>query len=251
MSDGDLGSFERIAQYYEALANAPKRLEREGPFLRDLLSRAPGKRVLDVACGTGLHALWFAEQNAEVTAVDLSEGMIAYARTHRAHERIEYQVCDMRKPPHGTWDLILSLGNSLCLLNAEDELRQVFDSIQERLSPGGQFVFQVLNYERKEALLPRHRIETAGLPGGQLTAIKNLVPAGNRTLLALAFFVENASGRFETATDTSVLRNWTKDDLLSLALENALEPAGLFGRFSGEPFMPDDSPDLIVVLRKA
>lgn len=251
MRDKNVGSFERVAQYYEALTNAPRRLEREGPFLRELLDRGPGKRVLDLACGTGLHALWFAEQNADVTAVDLSEGMIAYARAHRAHERIEYQVCDMRTPPDGTWDLILSLGNSLCLLNAEDELREAFGLIQERLPTGGRFLFQILNYEQKAALQARHRIETADLPEGRLTAVKNLVPAGTRTYLALAFFVENATGHVETATDTSVLRNWTKDDLLPIAQEKGFELEGLFGRFSGEPFAPGDSPDLIAVLRKA
>lgn len=245
------GSFERIAQYYEALANAPRRLEREGPFLRETLARAPGNRVLDLACGTGLHALWFAEQHADVTAIDLSAAMIAYARTHRAHERIDYRVCDMRTPPHGTWDLIVSLGNSLCLLEAEDDLRCVFLNVRERLSAEGRFLFQILNYGRSEAQEPRHRIETAALPEGKLTAVKNLVPAGNRTLLALNFFVEDAQSRFESVADTAVLRNWTKDVLLPLAWENALEPAGLFGGFAGEPFEPETSPDLIVLLRKA
>ena len=85
------------------------------------------------------------------------------------------------------------------------------------------------------------------------TLIETLLAAAllGALLLALNFFVEDAQSRFESVADTAVLRNWTKDVLLPLAWENALEPAGLFGGFAGEPFEPETSPDLIVLLRKA
>ncbi|MFO7976971.1 MAG: methyltransferase domain-containing protein [Candidatus Hydrogenedentota bacterium] len=113
-------AFGRIAHYYEVLANAERRLYRESPLLRMVLQLAPGNRVLELACGTGLHALWFAEEGAEVTASDLSEAMIAYARQHRPHERIQYLVHDMRTPPHGIWDLAVCLGSKeywICINN--------------------------------------------------------------------------------------------------------------------------------------
>lgn len=245
------GSFERIALYYEALANVPKRLEREGPMLLDVLRRAPGNRVLDLACGTGLHARWFAEQECEVTATDLSEAMIAYARRHRAHEHIDFRVSDMRIPPPGTWDLAVSMGNSLSLLITEDDLRQVFSNVKQRLSPKGTFLFQVLNYDRPEAQQPRHRVERAGLPDAKLVAIKNLVPDGRHTLLALNFFVEEQGGGYQSAVDTAVLRNWSRDVLLTIARDCGLETVALYGGFAGEAFDAAASPDLIVLLQKA
>ena len=49
---------------------------------------APGARVLDLACGTGRHVLWFAGRAAQVTAVDRDvaslAGLRAIARTIEA-----------------------------------------------------------------------------------------------------------------------------------------------------------------------
>lgn len=243
-------SFERVAHFYEVLANAEKRLQRESGLLRGVLQQAPGHRVLDLACGTGVHALWFAREGAEVTATDLSDGMIAYARKQRPHARIDYCVSDMRTPPEGVWDLAVSMGNSLSLLVTEDDLSQVFERVSARLGPGGLFFFQVLNYSRPEAQRPRHRIEEATLPEGRLTAIKNLVPVGEFTLLALNFFVEEGGGRFQSNVDTAVLRHWTKEDLIAVAGESALAPVDFWGGFDGEGFDPSNSADLIALFKK-
>lgn len=47
---------------------------------------APGKRVFDLGCGTGLDALWFAAHGCDVTAIDVSPAMVAAcaARVERA-----------------------------------------------------------------------------------------------------------------------------------------------------------------------
>jgi tellurite methyltransferase len=72
---------------------------------------APGK-ALDLACGTGRHAVWLAEQGWEVTAVDGASEAIAILRT-RAMERgleIEAVVADLEKDEFeiepSRWDLI-------------------------------------------------------------------------------------------------------------------------------------------------
>ncbi|HEX72981.1 MAG TPA: class I SAM-dependent methyltransferase, partial [Candidatus Hydrogenedentes bacterium] len=119
-------AFERGAAYYEVFANSVKRLEREGPFLLERFRRAPGNRVLDLACGTGPHALFFAEYGGVVTAVDAGAGMIAFARRARPHPNIEYRVGDMRRVEGGPWDFALCLGNSLSLIDSGDGLHQVF-----------------------------------------------------------------------------------------------------------------------------
>ena len=250
MASKESGAFERVAAYYEALANARKRLEREGPLLLEVLRRAPGERVLDLACGTGLHALWFAENGATVTATDLSEAMIAYAMRHRPHERLRYLAADMRNPPEGEWDLAICMGNSLSLLNTEQDLRAAFARVRERLSPGGLFLFQILNYARPAAQEPRQRIERRTLPEGNLIAVKNLVPEGEHTLLALNFFVEGEGGRFEASVDTAVLRNWSLETLVDVAGEAGLAEVELFGGFDRAPFDASVSPDLIGLFEK-
>ena len=68
---------------YDVISDPSKRLAHEGGLLLQLLSRAPGNRVLDTACATGAHAHFFAENGAVVTARDINEESIQYARENR------------------------------------------------------------------------------------------------------------------------------------------------------------------------
>ena len=64
--------FDYVAAYYEVLSDNAARPQREGQFLAECLEQAPGRRVLDIACGTGIHAEFLAGRGADVTAADAS-----------------------------------------------------------------------------------------------------------------------------------------------------------------------------------
>lgn len=83
---------ERVAEEYEAI-----RFEHPGGKLVDSLQKRAvlagvdslnlvGKRVLDVACGTGRFARLFRSQGADVIGLDLSRAMLNQARDHQSAE---------------------------------------------------------------------------------------------------------------------------------------------------------------------
>lgn len=243
-------SFENIAAYYEILTNAAARLEREGPLLSECLAQAPGRRVLDLACGTGLHAHFFAEQGAQVTALDASEAMIRHARALRPHPAITYGVCDMRAAAGGPWDLAVCLGNSLALLPSGEDLDAVFARVAAALAPGGRFLVQLVNTAAPGAQAPRHRVERKDIEDGWLVAVKSLVPHGGRTLLSLAFFAGDQSGVRQTATDTAVLSHWSPGDLDRSAASVGMHCGGAWGDFDRTPFDGVQSTDFIAEFHK-
>ena len=70
---------------------------------------APPSRVLDVGAGTGSLSLLAAELGHEVTALDLSEGMLDRAR-RKAEERgsaISFVVGAAEAPPDGPFDAVI------------------------------------------------------------------------------------------------------------------------------------------------
>lgn len=245
-----MSAFDRGAVYYEAFANAAQRLRREGPFLLAQLQRAPGKRVLDMACGTGPHALFFAEHEAEVVAIDFSEKMLEFARKHRPHSHITYTKGDMRAVIGGPYDLALCLGNSLCLLNTKHDLHAAFTSVFKALSPAGIFITQTLNYNTPTAREPRHRIERSKIGDEQVVAVKSLVPDGNHTLLSLNYFAQTSLG-YETISEAAILRNWTEEELLDAARHAGLAPLEVFGSYEKKPFEPEGSADILLVFKKS
>lgn len=241
--------FDSVAAYYEVLSDDAARLEREGPFLAERLNHAPGNRVADIACGTGLHAEFLAGLGANVTASDASSDMIAHAREHRPHAAIRYEVRDMREGSGGPYDLVLCIGNSLCLLPSMADIEGVFAGAYAMLGPGGVFVVQILNYASEANQKPRYRVDTKRRNERDIVALKSLVPRGDRTLLSLAFFALG-DGPAGTASETAVLMNLSHEQLAAAAGKAGLRTLGVYGSYGKTAYEPATSSDLVCVFAK-
>ena len=72
---------------------------------------APGSRVLDLACGTGRHAIAAAQLGADVVAVDRDADALAAARefARQAGVRVDWQQADLEEawPDWGLFDAVL------------------------------------------------------------------------------------------------------------------------------------------------
>lgn len=122
-------SFSKAAPSYESAARLQKRVGERLLSVIDL----PASRVLDAGCGTGyfLPQLKARTQAQELTALDLAQGMLSYARQH--HRDVDRWVCadlEAMPLPASSVDLIYS---SLAVQWCEDltalarELYRVLD----------------------------------------------------------------------------------------------------------------------------
>ncbi len=102
-----------------------------------------GKRLLDVACGTGLSFLPMLDRGFTVTACDISEEMVELARS-KVGDRAELMVADMRSlPTFGEFDLAWSLNDSFNYLLSPQELEEALASFGRNLAPDGIALFDV------------------------------------------------------------------------------------------------------------
>ncbi|HNT34313.1 MAG TPA: class I SAM-dependent methyltransferase [bacterium] len=240
--------FQSVAEYYEILSDNASRLQREQKLLMRLLAEAPGTRVADVACGTGLHADFFASLGAEVNGFDISPEMVDVARGTRKTSNVTFQVGDMRTLSGGLWDLILCIGNSLSLLGSLDEIRETFVHVHSCLSPGGLFAIQILNTQSEQASKPRHRVEHKALDDGSIVAVKNLIPHEGGTLLSLTFF-HLQGDRMSSVSETARLLHLTLEQISQIAEQSGLKVTNVYGGLDGSPYDPSTSGDLVVVMR--
>lgn len=148
--------YESISAYYDDIFTASAEAVR---FL-DKRSGHLG-RILDIACGTGSHALELARLGHRVTGVDLDGAMIARAREKSGELNVEFSVGDMLRLEElfsraGCFNLAYCIGNSLVHLKSEDQVCRVLKSIHRLLATGGRFVVQIVNYDR---ILHYHVVE--------------------------------------------------------------------------------------------
>lgn len=105
-----------------------------------------GRRVLDLACGSGRFTAPLTASGADVTGADLSPTMLARARHTLAEQGLNAKLieCDMREFSLGQqFDAVIIAANSLMHLHTEDDFRRTFSAIRKHLAPGGVFAFDV------------------------------------------------------------------------------------------------------------
>jgi malonyl-CoA O-methyltransferase len=140
--DGVRAGYDRWAEVYDHDRNPLPALEE--PVVRARLGDVRGRRVLDLGCGTGRHALPLAAAGAVVTAVDFSPGMLARARAKPGAGRVRFVAADLRRPlpfPDAAFDLVVS---GLVLEHLPD-LPAVFAEARRVLRPGGRAVVSTIH----------------------------------------------------------------------------------------------------------
>src|SRR4029078_9059575 len=101
-----------------------------------------GKRLLDVACGTGKSFLPLLERGYRVTGCDLSPEMLALARAKAPDA--ELFPADVRALGRvGEFDLITCLDDIVNYLIGDGDIEAAFASLAPNLAPEGVLVFDV------------------------------------------------------------------------------------------------------------
>ena len=101
-----------------------------------------GRRVLDVACGTGKSFLPLLGRGYAVTATDLSPAMLAQARAKAPGvELVEADMCEL--PALGEFDLVTCLDDALNYLDDIDDVRSALAGMRRHLAPAGLAIWDV------------------------------------------------------------------------------------------------------------
>ena len=193
-----------------------------------------GRRVLDVACGTGKSFAPLLQRGYAVTACDVSPRMAALAKL-RAKGRAHIFVADMRAlPALDPFDLITCLDDAVChLLSAQDVLAALH-GMRRNLAPGGLAVFDVA--------LPRAYAEAADAIAGddrQVVLWRAPEDRGAEVDVRVDVFTERPDGLYERARLHQRHRRHRVDVLRALAARAGLTVLAVHGQQAGGVLCPD------------
>jgi tellurite methyltransferase len=137
-------------------AFGPGRLRGPSPWLIDNADLLPrdGKRVLDVACGRGRHALLLASAGFDVHAIDRNADAIAFLRgtAERLHLSVTAGVVDLEGD--SAPDLGTATYNAILVFNYLH--RPLMPALRAALKPGGRLFYETFTARQAERGHPKN-----------------------------------------------------------------------------------------------
>lgn len=141
-------AFDKVAGQYDAFFRTKK-----GRFIDtvesmtalSLIDHAPGMKVLDIGCGTGVFSFKLARRGCDVTGVDLSEKMLGEARrkVRETSLEVDFKTMDATRLAFGndSFDLVVSMATLEFMNDPEAMMHEAFRVVK----PGGQVLMGTIN----------------------------------------------------------------------------------------------------------
>ncbi|MHB0913582.1 MAG: methyltransferase domain-containing protein [Armatimonadota bacterium] len=240
--------YDNLAGSYDLLISWESRLRRERPFFRRVFKEYKVRRVLDTACGTGMHAVAFHDWGYYVVGADLSREMVEKSRENAADRGIEFVQAGFTELDRigGMFDAVTCLGNSLPHVLADEELEKSLRCMYETLLPGGVLVVHGNNYDR--ILARRERFMP--LAGGDGHLFLRFFDFHGDTLTFNIITLEKSDGTWRMRHDSSTHRTLTHDLLVGTLEKVGFTDIHVYGGYPDEPYDRLESDNLIVTAQR-
>ena len=248
----------RYAELYD-LFYADKPYADEARFVHELIQefgRRPSREIVELACGTGRHALELEKFGYQITATDRSPDMIDIARRRAGTNgsKIEFAVRDLRDLEAVTkeCDAVVCLFDSIGYLKTDEALRAAFAEIRNHLRAGGLFIFE---FWHAPAMLHRFsptRLRKVKTADAEIVRTSSTALDRDNCLATVDYTVEErkSDGTSSTFRETHTNRYFFVDQIKRRLSAADFEPLKFFAGFEKEAPITEDTWHIVAVARK-
>ena len=186
---------------YEQFAYVYDELMKDAPYDKWLIQvtaklekyEVQGKRLLELACGTGEITVELAKHGFDISGVDLSDEMLLIAQEKAANLGLSipfYQQNMAELEGLGQFDCVTIFCDSLNYLQSENDVVATFQKVYDHLNPSGLFLFDVHSIYKMENVFANH---TFAVNDEEVSYIWNCFPGEEPYSVEhdLSFFVKD------------------------------------------------------------
>jgi SAM-dependent methyltransferase len=253
--------YDSLSADYDYFVNWAGRLPLEMPFieaqLRSVADDSRPLRVLDAACGTGMHAIELARRGYAAAGADLSAGMIERAAANAAAAGVQVRFeqagfGDLAGKFSG-FDALLCLGNSLPHLLTSQAMALALSDFAACLRPGGLLLVQNRNFDavlahQERWMAPEYH--HAGEREWLFLRFYDFDPDGLLTFHIITLSRLGQSG-WQQKVDSTWLYPQRQAELAIALGEAGFERITSYGNMTGALYDPMESSNLVLTARLA
>jgi SAM-dependent methyltransferase len=248
----------RHAQLYD-LFYRDKPYEQEAAFVDDALRRAadgPIASVLELACGTGSHALALARKGYRVEGVDSSEDMLAQARSKAVAAGVaaDFRAQDMRglPTPGQPFDAVVCLFDSIGYVATNEGLEQALEGVHRSLRPGGLFLFE---FWHAPAMLRNYdpvRVRTWSTAAGEVLRIAETTLDCQKQLARVRYRILELGrdGKYSRFEETQVNRYFMVQEMAAWLASAGLDPLHWYAGFQADEPITEETWHVVALARR-
>lgn len=217
-------------------------------FIKDRIN-ADGT-IIDVAAGTGNHAIALAKEGFKVIATDIDENMVNIIKEKAITAAVPVEGLKMPMEKISTLntkglDAVLCLGNSLVHLHDLSSVKAFLKDVYDQLSAEGKLIVQIVNYDRilSEGVTSLPKIEKK-----HVSFFRTYKHIRGKIIFNGELQVNNGNNLSIYNNEIELLPI-TSEDLRQILSEIGFKSIKLFGSFAESPFTKDSLP-LIIEAKK-
>lgn len=248
----------RHAELYD-LFYADKPYQEESAFVDWCLqqySLKKPRRLLELACGTGSHAIALAQLGYMLTATDYSEDMLACAqrKIEGNSASVQFLQQDMRslEVPGAPFDAAICLFDSIGYVQTNEALGHVLRGIHQHLIEGGLFIFE---FWHAAAMLRNYdpvRVRRWQTPEGEILRISEVALQDAQQLASVTFTIYelNRNGTYRSLIETQTNRYFLMQEMAHWLTSYQFEPVKWFAGFTPSEQIDNSTWHIVAVARR-
>lgn len=223
-----MSQFQLYSQYYDLLYQ-DKNYKAETDFVLSLFKThtLPINSILELGCGTGIHAQYLSENGFLVHGVDLSESMLTEANKRSKANSLNFSHGDVRSiRVNRKFDAVLSLFHVMSYQTSNEDILSAFKTAAEHLDTGGLFVFDV--WYGPAVLTDRPEVREKRLENDQISIIRQAKPDlyPERNVVDVNYFIEvkdKKSNYIEKIQEKHSMRYFFSPEIQSFLAQNNMK----------------------------
>lgn len=211
-----------------------------------------GKKILDLACGTGEITIELAQLGFSVSGVDLSDEMLLVAQEKAVNRGLTipfFQQNMAELEGLGQFDCVTIFCDSLNYLQEESDIVQTFQRVYQHLKEGGLLMFDVHSIYKMEQVFANH---TFAVNDDKVSYIWNCFSGEHPYSVEhdLSFFVlDDQKGLYDRFDEFHYQRTYPVEQYTKWLKEVGFEVLEILADLEDAP-LQDETERIVFVVRK-
>lgn len=252
---GETPLYDAFSGDYDRFVDWEGRLAYDLPFLVEELGRARARRVLDVACGTGWHAIALSQRGYEVVGADISTRMIERARENAAREGgpvrfVQAGFGQLAGQVDEGFGGLICMGNSLPHVSDAEALREALVDFATVLRPGGVLIVQQRNFDQVWSEHQRFMPLQTRDEGNEEWLFFRFYDFRGEKITFNMVTLKREGKRWDYQVQATKLWPILREHLVEQLKAIGFSEITCYGNLRRSPFIPEQSGNLVVVAQK-